>query len=1273
MAQSNILRAKNLTGSTLSAGKVVYISGFDNNDQVPLIALASCDDESKMPAVGIVREDISHGDVSVIKITGPINSFDTSTTNINENVYVGQNGDVIYNDEPSTLNEDWFTQQLGTVIKIEEYPNGQVQLYPLEIKKRIKHPDLLEVTENQHHNKSHALTHRPDGIDPFIHARQHQIGGNDEISHGMLSGTSSGDDHTQYSLVNGTRNYTGIVSYSENFTFTNENQLITKYYVDSQIPGQVWRDPVIDKDQSFPPVFPNSGDRYIVASPGSGDWAGHDNEIAEYDGINWNFYSPLEGSSSWVKDEDYIYGYSGTSWAKISGGGVTGSGVSGYIAFWTGSSVLSGESNLYWDESSNRLGIGNSSPNESIDTSGAIKIGDAAGTGDGTIRWTGSDFEGRKSGSWISLTASSTSPSGSDGQVQYNNGGSFGGTTNIYYDDSTNKIGIGTNNPSEILTIAGNILIGGSIINSDLSETIQVILQSLDGYGVSNGGLNEQTFQENKNFWNNAIYHMQKDLDGYASNQTVEEHYIQYSSTIQDIIKSLDGYSYGGQSLNQTIQEHYNQHSDAIQIILKELDGYDSTISEHYQQHSGALQTILKELDGYSGAGLGVSEETFEQNKSFWNESIYHILTSLDGYGSGGGDVIKVGTPVNNQLGIWTGDGTIEGDSNLVWDGTAFGIGTDSPDSELTIFSTGGSEARIHLKSPQTSSIGFYETTSNAFATITGYWTNKGDSGSGHLALLTDDGTSHQVRIFITDTGNIGIGNISAHEKLTVNGIISLEEQDNYDRTHDGYGSIWANSDGKVYYTNDSGIDYDLTTGASDITISEHYQQHSDAIQTILKDLDGYVITTIENQHWIDGSQQRQNIRNALDGYSTTISGLDSVLFEHYQQHSNAIQTILKELDGYSGAGSGVSEETFEQNKLFWNESIYYILSALDGYDSGSGDASDITVSEHYKQHSDAIQTILSSLDGYGNVAGASDITVSEHYKQHSDAIQTILSSLDGYSIGSSISAEQGADGYLAFFTGSNSIAGDNDLFWDRENNRLGIGTSNAQSKLHIIGNGGAESRVIIEDYTSSIGNTILSSDADHFRIQFYNKSTHAFIANDYLLNRNSSGATEHIWRIGNSEVVRIDSTGLGVKRSPSTYPLEVNGDAGKTSGGTSWQSISDKRFKKEILPIIVNNSDTDGYSPLDRVTQLRGVLYKWITPENHGLSPEYDGYLQGFIAQEVEACFPEWVKTDQYGTKWLNMIGFEAYIVEALKEIKREIENTKSRLNNIEEILNIT
>lgn len=40
------------------------------------------------------------------------------------------------------------------------------------------------------------------------------------------------------------------------------------------------------------------------------------------------------------------------------------------------------------------------------------------------------------------------------------------------------------------------------------------------------------------------------------------------------------------------------------------------------------------------------------------------------------GDVTKVGTPVNNQIGVWTGDGTIEGDAALTFDTTSDTLAT---------------------------------------------------------------------------------------------------------------------------------------------------------------------------------------------------------------------------------------------------------------------------------------------------------------------------------------------------------------------------------------------------------------------------------------------------------------------------------------------------------------------------------------------------------------------------------------------------------------------
>ncbi len=52
---------------------------------------------------------------------------------------------------------------------------------------------------------------------------------------------------------------------------------------------------VEDTQLTAPPPAPSNGERYIVAAGGSGDWAGHDNEIAAWQDGAWAFYAPQDG------------------------------------------------------------------------------------------------------------------------------------------------------------------------------------------------------------------------------------------------------------------------------------------------------------------------------------------------------------------------------------------------------------------------------------------------------------------------------------------------------------------------------------------------------------------------------------------------------------------------------------------------------------------------------------------------------------------------------------------------------------------------------------------------------------------------------------------------------------------------------------------------------------------------------------------------------------------------------------------------------------------
>ncbi len=72
---------------------------------------------------------------------------------------------------------------------------------------------------------------------------------------------------------------------------------------------------VLNRDQSAPPPAPVSGDRHIVATGGSGDWAGHDGEIALFDGAAWQFLAAQAGWQVQVLAEDRAVVFDGTGWA----------------------------------------------------------------------------------------------------------------------------------------------------------------------------------------------------------------------------------------------------------------------------------------------------------------------------------------------------------------------------------------------------------------------------------------------------------------------------------------------------------------------------------------------------------------------------------------------------------------------------------------------------------------------------------------------------------------------------------------------------------------------------------------------------------------------------------------------------------------------------------------------------------------------------------------------------------------------------------------------
>jgi hypothetical protein len=118
---------------------------------------------------------------------------------------------------------------------------------------------------------------------------------------------------------------------------------------------------------------------------------------------------------------------------------------------------------------------------------------------------------------------------------------------------------------------------------------------------------------------------------------------------------------------------------------------------------------------------------------------------------------------------------------------------------------------------------------------------------------------------------------------------------------------------------------------------------------------------------------------------------------------------------------------------------------------------------------------------------------------------------------------------------------------------------------------------------------------------------------------------------------------------------FRVDGPLAMRFGSLFWDVISDERLKEDVTPV---------EDALNKLLQLRGVNFRWKESEK----PTYSAGIQtGLVAQEVEKVMPEWVTTTSTGYKALSLKGFEALLIEALRELKQEIGNLNERLTKLE------
>ena len=103
---------RNQTGSTITAGSAVYISGVSGNNQ--LITLADADGTN--PAMGIVVSDISNNSNGIIVTNGEVTGFDTSAYAVNDTLYLSPTAGELTTTRPSLSSQ--IVQNIARVVKV---------------------------------------------------------------------------------------------------------------------------------------------------------------------------------------------------------------------------------------------------------------------------------------------------------------------------------------------------------------------------------------------------------------------------------------------------------------------------------------------------------------------------------------------------------------------------------------------------------------------------------------------------------------------------------------------------------------------------------------------------------------------------------------------------------------------------------------------------------------------------------------------------------------------------------------------------------------------------------------------------------------------------------------------------------------------------------------------------------------------------------------------------------------------------------------------------
>ena len=471
IGQTVLFRVKNSTGSTLSKGQAVYASGVLGGGQIIQAAKFAADESvDEVRFIGLMTDDLANGDDGFVNHFGHIKNVDlrTSNTAVNPNGETWAVGDILYVDDGTAggLTKTAPQDDIYVAMVLADGQNGELFV-------RITDPghitDLHDVNlSGLVDNNLMVWNSGANYWEPSTNLTFNGSGLQVDDGHIIIDNINANDPYIK--LTGGT---TGFLTHTGSalIAWDVSSNLVPKR-LNFIIDGTIDSSPILQITSENKVGINKTDAGYELDVVGSGHFTGDlyvdenvgigtSSPVSELD-VNGVITASGGNSNEWNQSYD---------WVAASGGlpYVTGVGTANQVAFFNGTDSITSESNLYWDSTNNRLGIGTTSPNMllHIDNSAGAGTGDRGFQLDGIRFYTGYSpglaIQPVASESVAVLIAANPSDQANSAKTI------FRVTDNTYSTPWLNivgggNVGIGTSTPSAKLDVNGSVNVANDVI-----------------------------------------------------------------------------------------------------------------------------------------------------------------------------------------------------------------------------------------------------------------------------------------------------------------------------------------------------------------------------------------------------------------------------------------------------------------------------------------------------------------------------------------------------------------------------------------------------------------------------------------------------------------------------------------------------------------------------------------------------------------------------------------------------------------------------------------